>query len=991
MIKQMLKNKFNYLSFVLLFLLFGCLPEQTAPENKAPTISSLTASATTVEAKTKITLTCEASDPENNSLTYSWEATTGTLSTTSGKNVEWTAPSTIGNVIVTVSVSDGKKSVSMNKTITVVEPNGPVTDFKAISGNTKIYLSWTNPATTQFGGVKILRKTDSFSTNATDGALVYNGTGNFCEDTDLTNGTKYYYTAFSFNTKNEFTTGVTASAIPDAAAKDTVATPKFNSIGGSINTTFLLTISCDTTGAAIYYTKDGTIPSVANGIVYSEPISINEKKTIKAIAVKPGCNDSSVNIVSFEWNGTVLSKVADPTFSVIPGVVSLNTKVNINCATEGVTVYYTLDNTNPQTSGTKIGVNVFPASITINKTTTIKAYATKNDANFIDSDIITGEYKIATARPVLSPVPGIVSVNDVVNITGETNSEVFYTIDGSDPKTSSTRVSSKTFPINITIKTTTDIRAYAVISGYTDSDVIEAKYIISYGKVATPVISPTPVSGSTYDATVDVTITCATADAVIKYVIDSVDNPSETIGNVYTDKISLSKNATIKAIALKTDYTSSDVASQTYSIDVLPKISVLQGGVTQIINSTGSYEFTDTSPNATNESIFVIKNDGGSNLQLTGTSPDFITVSGTNASLFKVSLQPEKKSILPKTTTTFKLIFTPTAIGSYTATITIPSNDKTFIFTVKGKGSYIRLKSWTLAKANPFSSTLLGGLKSEVIEDKIVGVNLESWSSSDALSWSKYTGFLPVYNGATESYSFGGHTLINFNGALYSIGGMYTYKNPTTVITGYGVNKVYKSTTYGETWVTIDPTDNYIFPTVTQHTATVFNNKVYIIGGFINMSHGAGYDPTYTETNEIWYTSDCKTWVKEPSTVPFGVRANHQTVAFNNKLWLIGGELRSGWNTLDSVYSDIWYSSDSSSWIRSTDTADFGKVTGHKCFVYDNKLWLFNGKWIWYSEDGEVWKLMTSSPAFGEISGYNIIQFNNKVYLIDANNIWVSE
>ncbi|OHD08189.1 MAG: hypothetical protein A2Y34_16720 [Spirochaetes bacterium GWC1_27_15] len=997
--KKVVNKTYFYLLFIVFLTFLGCPPDAVAPENKAPEIIALTASATTVEAKTKITLTCDAKDPEGDSLNYRWEVSVGTLSTTTGSNVEWTAPAVAGTALITVYVTDGKKSVSKTKILDIVEPNGPVTNFTATVGNTKIFLSWVNPSTSQFAGVKILRKTDAYSINATDGTKVYSGTGNFYEDTGLTNGTKYYYTAYSFNTKGEFATDVTASGIPDAAALDTVATPTFNSTGGSIDNTFSLTISCVTTGVAIYYTKDGSAPSKSNGILYSGSISINDNVTIKAIAIKSGYNDSSVSEVSFTWNGLVKTAVTVPQFSKSSGAVSVNDKVSISCATTGATIIYTVDGTDPRTSATKITSTTSPVDVTITKTTIIKAYATKNDPNnFIDSDVVTGEYQIVVAKPTFSPIPtippSIVSVNSTVSITcATTGAEVFYTTDGSDPKTSITRKSSTTFPIQLTITTTTILRAYATLTGYTDSLEATGEYKISYGTVATPVISPTPSTSTySYDTTVDVTITCATDGATIKYTIDSVDNPSETVGIVYTGKISLVKNATIKAIALKTDYTDSAIATQSYLIDISPKINVLYGGVTKIDNSTGIYEFPETAVNGTNEATFVIKNDGGSNLTLTGTSPNYVTISGTNASLFSVSLQPDKNIILPKTTTTFKLAFTPTAIGSYSATITILNNDKAFTFTIKGKCSYVRLKNWTLAKANPFSSmSLYGGLKAEVIGDQITAVNLESLHSTDALTWQKYSGFLPVYNGATESYSFTDHSLINFNGNLWCIGGMYTFKDPTTVYTGYNINKVYKSTTYGETWVEISPTDGYIFSPINQHTATVFNNKIYIIGGFANMNHGAGYDVTYAETNEVWYSSDCKTWTKEASTIPFESRANHQTVAFNNKLWLIGGEKRSGWNSLDFTFSDIWYSSDGSTWIRSTDTADFGKVTGHKCFVYDNKLWLFNNKWIWYSEDGETWKLMTSSPAFGEISGYNIVQFNNKVYLIDTNNIWVSE
>nr|HPO50863.1 hypothetical protein [Spirochaetota bacterium] len=95
-------NAFFMILLFFLTVLLGCPPDAVVPENKEPVINSLTASATTVEAKTKITLTCVASDPENASLTYTWQASIGTLASTSGDKTEWTAPASPCSAIMTV-------------------------------------------------------------------------------------------------------------------------------------------------------------------------------------------------------------------------------------------------------------------------------------------------------------------------------------------------------------------------------------------------------------------------------------------------------------------------------------------------------------------------------------------------------------------------------------------------------------------------------------------------------------------------------------------------------------------------------------------------------------------------------------------------------------------------------------------------------------------------------------------------------------------------
>ncbi|MBR0099915.1 MAG: chitobiase/beta-hexosaminidase C-terminal domain-containing protein, partial [Treponema sp.] len=74
---------------------------------------------------------------------------------------------------------------------------------------------------------------------------------------------------------------------------ETVATPAFSPDAGTYTEAQSVTISCETTGATIYYTTDGSDPS-ASSTKYSSAIAVGETTTIKAIAVKDGMTDSSV-------------------------------------------------------------------------------------------------------------------------------------------------------------------------------------------------------------------------------------------------------------------------------------------------------------------------------------------------------------------------------------------------------------------------------------------------------------------------------------------------------------------------------------------------------------------------------------------------------------------------------------------------------------------------------------------------------------------------
>ncbi len=78
------------------------------------------------------------------------------------------------------------------------------------------------------------------------------------------------------------------------AASTTVAqTPVITPEGGELAATDAVTITCETEGASIYYTLDGTEPS-ASSTLYTEPFAITEACTVKAIAVKAGMENSAI-------------------------------------------------------------------------------------------------------------------------------------------------------------------------------------------------------------------------------------------------------------------------------------------------------------------------------------------------------------------------------------------------------------------------------------------------------------------------------------------------------------------------------------------------------------------------------------------------------------------------------------------------------------------------------------------------------------------------
>ena len=287
-------------------------------------------------------------------------------------------------------------------------------------------------------------------------------------------------------------------------------------------TTGKASITTATLLPSIYYTTDGTTPSSTNGTLYNGAFTLTEPTTVKAIVTKAGYTDSEVTTLT-------IGKVATPTIQQETGTHN----VSITTATPGATIYYTIDGTTPTTSST-----LYTGASEELGGKPIKAIAVKD--NMINSDIGEGEIDIRCATPAII----FNNITSMVTITcGTEGSTIHYTIDNSEPTTTSTAY---TVPFSVTSPTT--VKAIATHGGLDPSAV--AELVIS--QVATPTIQN---NGSNA-----VSITTETVGATIYYTTDgSTPTTSSTEYTVpLTENIS---NVTIKAIAVKEGMITSIVGS----------------------------------------------------------------------------------------------------------------------------------------------------------------------------------------------------------------------------------------------------------------------------------------------------------------------------------------------------------------------------------------------------------------------------------------------
>ena len=174
-----------------------------------------------------------------------------------------------------------------------------------------------------------------------------------------------------------------------------------------------VSITSVTSGAAIYYTTDGSEPS-ASSSTYTGSFTISNTTTVKAIAIKADYTDSDVAEVSLE-------KTATPVIET-----NCDNTVTITCATNGSSVYYTTNGDAPTLTNSVVYTQPFIPDEGAN----IKAIAYVDNGQSILSDAA----EPLTYTRLFSTAPVIQATGTNVVITG--TGVIYYTTNGDDPTVS---------------------------------------------------------------------------------------------------------------------------------------------------------------------------------------------------------------------------------------------------------------------------------------------------------------------------------------------------------------------------------------------------------------------------------------------------------------------------------------------------------------------------------------------------------------------------
>jgi hypothetical protein len=342
---------------------------------------------------------------------------------------------------------------------------------------------------------------------------------------------------------------------------------------GTYDSTQSVALTSSTPGVKIYYTIDGTIPTICNSLVCNGPLELIKSCVLKAVAAKNGMLDSDMLSVEYIIN-VPLPRVASPSITPASGTFENSITVEISTATKGASIYYTIDGGTPSALN---GIR-YSGPFSIDKTVTVKAVSIKSD--MLDSEIASETYTSlkAVGAPVFSLKDGQYKGTQSVVLTSPTEGAlIYYTRNGAIP----TKTAGTLYSGTLEIAASVIIKAIAIRDGMTDSSATEARFTIippdpKPERVATPLFNP--AGGITSASTQQVEITCATEGALIYYTVNGAAPDKNSLK--YSGPVVIIATTAIKAIAFKDGMLDSEIAESNYPVlwpVSVPTLSVVSG------------------------------------------------------------------------------------------------------------------------------------------------------------------------------------------------------------------------------------------------------------------------------------------------------------------------------------------------------------------------------------------------------------------------------
>jgi len=375
------------------------------------------------------------------------------------------------------------------------------------------------------------------------------------------------------------TSGTNYAVWTQSTVTPQAATPTFSPAPGTYTGAQSVTISDTTSGASIYYTTNGTTPTISSTL-YTGPITVSASETLEAIATASGFSTSNIGTASY-----VINTVTGGSLTATGTAIKSASTVNLTTLGTGDWAHWGQSSAAAFDHKSSGGSQISNVSVTgtagqftdsiigttwTDGTPTASATASKN-----------GSYTAGTGNGFSFTAPADTTSRTLMVYVGGYKSGgklVAHLSDGSASDYTDTSMSGagtgtdgshyyasyavtyKAASAGQTVKVTWSMNSDAGSGNVT----LQAATLTgtSTPQASTPTFSP---AGGTYTSAQTVTISDATTGASIYYTTNGT-TPT-TSSTLYTGPITVSTSETVKAIAVATGYTQSATGTAVYTIN----------------------------------------------------------------------------------------------------------------------------------------------------------------------------------------------------------------------------------------------------------------------------------------------------------------------------------------------------------------------------------------------------------------------------------------
>ena len=292
-------------------------------------------------------------------------------------------------------------------------------------------------------------------------------------------------------------------------------------------------MECETEGAEIRYTTDGSEPTMQSAL-YTEPVEIVGNGTFRARAFKDGLFDS--NTVDF-----IVMHMAVPS----PTAVFENKRLVLSCADEKAKIMYTLDA--DATTDNTGAWSLYEGPIALTENCTVRFYGVRD--NFNDSDIQSFAFIYSNYRAADPTIERNAEGTHIVMETPTEGAEIRYTTDGSEPT-----AQSKLYTGPVEIEGNFTFSAIAIADGLFNSEV--NRYVVSN------MAAPNPMASF---ENLRMSLSCPDEKAQIWYTTDAeAATDDSSAWTLYTAPFEMTGDCTLRFFSRRANFNDSDIESLTF-------------------------------------------------------------------------------------------------------------------------------------------------------------------------------------------------------------------------------------------------------------------------------------------------------------------------------------------------------------------------------------------------------------------------------------------